>query len=103
MKTYKNIQLIKSDIVEKLSKEDFSKEELLRIEKFIHTLKDVTPEDVTPEEKETLQKGKDFWGGMEVLQKFKGGHITTATMKYLIDAVIENTWMNAKNFFKIGK
>lgn len=70
MKTYKSKQLIKADIVEKLSKENFSKDELMRIAKFIHTLNDVTPE-----EEEILQKGKDFWGGMEVLQKFKGGYI----------------------------
>ena len=51
------------------------------------------------EEKEILERGKEIWN-LECLQKRKGGYVDSSTVKDLIDKVIENTWAQAREFYK---
>lgn len=54
---------------------------------------------LSEEEQQMIQKGKKHWD-MEILQKRRGGHVDSKTIKDLIDKVIENTWSQAKSFYE---
>jgi len=54
---------------------------------------------LTDEEKQTIEKGKKNWN-MKVFQKHKKVKVESDTIQTLINLVIENTWVNAKNYYE---
>ena len=55
-------------------------------------------ENLSDNEKVFLERGKQHWM-LNALDEYNGGYIKSETLKELILNVIENTWMNAHNFF----
>ena len=51
------------------------------------------------EELKMIEKGQKHWD-MDVLNKEEGGYVRSETINYLINQVIENTWVQAKNFYE---
>ena len=70
------------------------------IDKEIKELLDELPSD----EAKVVKKGIDMWNNMEVFKMCpNGGRIDNDTLKLLLNNVIINTWINAKNYFKKNK
>lgn len=60
---------------------------------------------LTQKEKDLIKKGQDHWKGIVPKSKDKGGFVTEDTLKYTIEKIVDDVWMNAKTFYekKYGK
>lgn len=59
-------------------------------------------QNLSEEELNMIEKGKSHWS-MDILNKKQSGHITSETIKELINLVIENTWVQSKIFYNKNK
>lgn len=57
---------------------------------------------LSDKEQQMIQKGKNHWN-MDILNEKRGGYVNSNTIKELIDNVIENTWIHAKDFYENKK
>ena len=68
-------------------------------EKFNETKENNPNYSLSDSELEMIEKGKKHWE-LDILKREKGGYLGSETIKDLINKVIENTWVQAKDFYK---
>lgn len=55
---------------------------------------------LSDDELSIIEKGKNHWKNMDVINEYKSGRITTETLKHLIDLIVEDVWINAHEYYR---
>ena len=59
----------------------------------------INDSDLSPLEVEMINRGKHHWIGI-IPKGVEGDYITNDTLKYVIESIVEDVWVNAANFYK---